>query len=107
MSERTDTAKIERRDPRDPRVDRLTGYALQTAMTVAIAFGGWYARATGDKVETVVAQLSELRTEVAVLRANSADTAELRRELSAMRLLVGALQGEVATLRRDVDRSPR
>jgi hypothetical protein len=96
---------------RDPRLDRVANWALQTFMSVAIAVGGWYAKGTGDKVDAVLAAQAETRTDIAVMQSElarvsalAADNAELRRLLTAMQLQVTALQAEVSVLRRDFDR---
>ena len=98
------TAKLEKRNGSDPRLDRLAGYALNVVVTIALALGAWYARSTGEKVDALGAQLGDLRTEVAVLRTSGQDSAELRAIVRALQLQVTSLQGEVTTLRRDVDR---
>jgi outer membrane murein-binding lipoprotein Lpp len=95
----------------DPRLDRLATWGLNFAVTVALLVAGHYARATGEKVDAVAAAQATLnvdvqvmKAEVTALRSISQDNAELRRDLAAMRVLVGALQSEVATMRRDIDR---
>lgn len=97
----SDTSRLERRDP---RLDRVGGYAVQAVTALLIAIGGWYARETGAKVDAAAAQIADLRTELAVLRTSGQDAAEMRQILRALQLQVTALQSEVLTLRRDVDR---
>jgi hypothetical protein len=82
---------------RDPRIDKVATYALQTFMAVALSIGGWYAKGTGEKVDALASQLADLRTQQAVQAALVADAVNVRRDLSALQIQVAELRTLVAT----------
>lgn len=84
--------------PRDPRLDRLVTWGLQTLMAIVLGVGAWYARETGEKVDATSAQVTLFRTEFA------SQLADLRTEVAVMRVEAGRMQRFEDRMQRFEDR---
>ncbi len=76
----------------DPRVDRAISWALMAFAAVSLAVGAYFFRDLSGSVKGLNAAVSNLRTEVAVMRVDRERIGELKMDLRELTARVRALE---------------